>query len=130
MEEIVQRFRRGAIVPRATYRVQFNEHFRLADGIKLVPYLHELGISHLYSSPLFKAGPHSVHGYDVRDPWQLNPDVGTELDLEKLVLALHERGMGLVLDIVPNHMSIGGRDNEWWWDVLRHGRGEPVCRIL
>jgi (1->4)-alpha-D-glucan 1-alpha-D-glucosylmutase len=121
MIENIQRFRGGAIVPRATYRVQFSEHFRLADGIKLVPYLHELGISHIYSSPLLKAAPHSAHGYDVRDFRRLNPELGTETDLENLVSALRERGMGLVLDIVPNHMSIGGRDNEWWWDVLTHG---------
>jgi len=108
--------------PRATYRLQFNEHFRLVDALALVPYLHELGVSHLYASPLFKARAHSVHGYDVCDFSLLNPEIGTEADLEKLVNALHERKMGLVLDIVPNHMGIGTRENLWWWDVLKNGR--------
>src|SRR5215472_8931032 len=84
--------RRGALrtVPRATYRLQFNEHFRLVDALSLVPYFHELGISHLYASPLFKAAPHSAHGYDVCDFSRLNPELGTEDDLEKLIAALHE----------------------------------------
>ena len=109
-------------VPRATYRLQFNEHFRLVDALALVPYLHELGISHVYASPLFKAVAHSVHGYDVCDFNQLNPELGTEAELERLVDALHERDMGLVLDIVPNHMGIASPENAWWWDVLKNGR--------
>jgi (1->4)-alpha-D-glucan 1-alpha-D-glucosylmutase len=108
-------------IPRATYRFQFNEHFRLTDALALVPYLHELGISHIYSSPLFKAAPHSAHGYDVCDFSQLNPELGTEADLEKLVAALRGKKMGLVLDIVPNHMGIGTPENISWWDVLTHG---------
>ncbi len=111
-----------AKIPRATYRLQFNEHFRLPDALALVPYLHELGVSHIYASPLFKAVPHSVHGYDVCDFNQLNPEIGTEADLEKLVNALRERKMGLVLDIVPNHMGIASPENLWWWDVLKNGR--------
>ncbi len=71
-------------IPRATYRLQFNEHFRLADALALVPYFHALGISHVYASPLFKASPHSSHGYDVCDFKQLNPELGTEADLKKL----------------------------------------------
>src|SRR5882724_6065361 len=85
-------------IPRATYRLQFNEHFRLPDALALVPYFHELGISHIYASPLFKAVPHSVHGYDVCDFSQLNPELGTEADLKNLADALHDREMGLVLD--------------------------------
>src|ERR1700733_8949793 len=108
-------------IPRATYRFQFNEHFRLPDALALVPYLHELGISHVYASPLFKAAPHSTHGYDVCDFSQLNPELGTEADLENLVTALHEKKMGIVLDIVPNHMGIGTPENISWWDVLTHG---------
>jgi (1->4)-alpha-D-glucan 1-alpha-D-glucosylmutase len=110
------------ICPRATYRLQFNEHFRLTDALALVPYLHELGISHIYSSPLFKAAPHSVHGYDVCDFTQINPEIGTEADLEKFVRALHAKKMGIVLDIVPNHMGIASPENSWWWDVLKNGR--------
>ena len=109
-------------VPRATYRLQFNEHFLLTDALALVPYLHELGISHIYSSPLFKAAPHSVHGYDVCDFSRLNPEIGTEADLEKLVNLLREKKMGLILDIVPNHMGIASPENLWWQDVLKNGR--------
>src|ERR1700744_1766648 len=108
-------------VPRATYRFQFNEYFRLSDAYKLVPYLHELGISHIYASPLFKATPHSSHGYDVCDFSRLNPEIGTEEDLAGLVTALQERKMGFVLDIVPNHMGIGHPENIWWQDVLKNG---------
>jgi len=78
-------------IPLATYRLQFNEHFRLADALALVPYFHELGISHIYASPLFKAAPHSSHGYDVCDFNQLNPELGTEADLKNLADALHDR---------------------------------------
>ena len=71
-------------VPRVTYRLQFNEYFRLADALALVPYFHELGISHLYASPLFKAASHSAHGYDVCDFNLLNPEIGTEDDFGKI----------------------------------------------
>ncbi len=102
--------------------MQFNRYFRLADALKLVPYLDGLGISHVYASPLFKAVPKSMHGYDVCDFNQLNPELGTEADLEKLAAALHRKKMGLVLDIVPNHMGIASPENLWWWDVLAHGK--------
>lgn len=107
---------------RATYRLQFNRTFGLREAIALVPYLHELGISHVYASPLLKACPGSSHGYDVCDHSQINPEIGTEAELEELVCALRAHDMGLVLDIVPNHMGICGRENAWWWDVLKHGR--------
>jgi (1->4)-alpha-D-glucan 1-alpha-D-glucosylmutase len=112
---------------RATYRLQFNEHFRLRDALALVPYFHEVGISHIYSSPLFKARAHSVHGYDVCDLTQINPEIGTEDDLETLANALHERQMGLILDVVPNHMGIGTPENFWWWDVLKNGRASKFA---
>src|SRR5438046_1542532 len=94
-------------IPRATYRLQFNEHFRLPDALAIVPYLHELGVSHIYASPLACARPHSAHGYDVCDFSRLNPELGTERDLKSLIAALRENEMGLVLDIVPNHMAVG-----------------------
>lgn len=108
-------------IPRATYRLQFNRDFRLADALALIPYLQELGISHVYASPLFKAAPHSRHGYDVCDFNQVNPEIGSGSDLEMLAKALHKKGMGLILDIVPNHMGIASPENSWWWDVLTHG---------
>src|ERR1700733_13099956 len=104
------------MMPRATYRLQFHEGFPLSRARALVPYLHALGISHIYASPLSKARPHSTHGYDTCDFNQLNPELGTEKELADLVETLRAHGMGLVLDIVPNHMGIGGPENQWWWD--------------
>lgn len=117
-------------VPRATYRLQLRESFGLRDALKLVPYLSELGVSHVYASPLLKAGPHSAHGYDVCDFNQLNPELGEETDLAAFVTELHRRGMGLVLDLVPNHMGIGGPENRWWWDVLTHGQGSRYASFF
>jgi (1->4)-alpha-D-glucan 1-alpha-D-glucosylmutase len=116
--------------PRATYRLQFNEQFRLRDALALVPYLEDLGISHVYASPLLKACPHSMHGYDVCDYNELNPELGTEEDFAELVDALHDHGMGLVLDIVPNHMGIGVPENRWWWDVLTWGQSSPFAEYF
>jgi (1->4)-alpha-D-glucan 1-alpha-D-glucosylmutase len=115
-------------IPRATYRLQFNEHFRLPDALALVPYLAGLGISHVYASPLFKASPHSTHGYDVCDFNQLNPEVGTEADLKRLADELHTRKMGLILDIVPNHMGVASPENAWWWDVLAKGEKSEFAK--
>jgi len=106
----------------ATYRLQFHRRFTLRDALEIVPYLAELGVSHVYASPLLAARSGSSHGYDVCDPTKINPEIGTEADLRNLVEALRARNMGLVLDIVPNHMS-ASPDNAWWWDVLQHGRG-------
>jgi (1->4)-alpha-D-glucan 1-alpha-D-glucosylmutase len=113
-------------IPSATYRLQFNRNFRFADARALVPYLHELGISDLYASPIFKARPGSAHGYDITDPTQLNPELGSEEDFEELVAELKRHDMGLVLDIVPNHMS-ATVDNPWWADVLENGRSSPYA---
>src|SRR5581483_9428087 len=113
--------------PRATYRLQFHEHFRLRDALALVPYFSAFGISHIYASPLFKARAHSVHGYDVCDYSQLNPEIGPETDWRDFVAALHENKMGLVVDIVPNHMGIGTIENNWWWDVLKNGRASKFA---
>ena len=106
--------------PIATYRLQFRREFTLADATRLVPYLHSLGVSHVYTSPILKARPGSHHGYDVVDHGTLNPELGPEADFAALAAALKARGMGLILDAVPNHMCIGG-DNPWWTDVLENG---------
>lgn len=117
-------------VPRATYRLQFHRDFTLRRAIELVPYLRDLGISHIYASPLLKALPGSTHGYDVCDHSRINPEIGTEKELEELVAALRRHNMGLVLDIVPNHMGIGGRENAWWWDVLKNGRNSHFAEYF
>src|SRR5580765_3667085 len=92
-------------IPISTYRVQFNRNFRFVDALGIVDYLHELGITDLYASPILKARPGSTHGYDVTDPTQLNPELGTPEEFDALCIALQARGMGLLLDIVPNHMA-------------------------
>jgi (1->4)-alpha-D-glucan 1-alpha-D-glucosylmutase len=106
---------------RATYRLQFNHEFTFADAARAVPYLARLGISHVYASPILKARPGSMHGYDVTDHTRLNPELGTPEDFAALVAALHEQGMGLIVDIVPNHLGVMGDDNQWWLDVLENG---------
>ena len=108
------------MTPTSTYRVQFNRDFRFVDALKLVDYLHDLGITDLYASPILKARPGSTHGYDVTDPTTLNPEIGTEEEFDELRRALEARGMGLILDIVPNHMAASS-DNPWWFDVLEKG---------
>lgn len=107
--------------PRATLRLQFHRGFTLADALPVVDYAARLGVSHLYASPLTVANPGSMHGYDVVDPTRISPELGGETALVALVERLRARGMGLILDIVPNHMGVG-RYNPWWTDVLAHGR--------
>ncbi len=109
------------IAPRASYRLQLNKHFTFADATALVPYLDDLGVSHAYLSPVLKARPGSTHGYDTVDHGQLNPELGSLEDFRKLARALQTRGMGIILDFVPNHMGVGGADNALWLDVLKHG---------
>lgn len=115
----------SADVPQSTYRLQLNHTFTFAQATAIVPYLHELGVSHLYTSPYLKPAAGSMHGYDVVDPSVLNPEIGTEAEHAHLCQALSERGMGHVLDIVPNHMGVQDPANRWWQDVLEHGEASP-----
>lgn len=110
---------------RATLRLQFHKGFTLEQAVPLVPYFARLGISHIYASPLLAARAGSMHGYDVVDPTQVNPELGGEPALRRLVSTLREHGMGLILDIVSNHMAVGGNDNPWWLDLLEWGRLSP-----
>ncbi|QIH07853.1 MULTISPECIES: malto-oligosyltrehalose synthase [unclassified Pseudomonas] len=112
-------------VVRASLRLQFHRGFTLDDAVPLVPYFASLGISHIYASPLLCARAGSLHGYDVVDPTRVNPELGGEAALERLVAALRQHDMGLILDIVSNHMAVGGDDNPWWLDLLRWGRLSP-----
>lgn len=107
--------------PRALARLQFHAGFTLDDAVPVVPYYASLGASHLYASPILRARAGSTHGYDVVDCHEVNPEIGGEDALRRLIAALREHGMGLVVDIVPNHMGVGS-ENVWWMDVLRHGR--------
>jgi (1->4)-alpha-D-glucan 1-alpha-D-glucosylmutase len=108
-------------IPTSTYRLQFGPKFTFRDAKALVPYLSDLGITDLYSSPLLLTCSQAGHGYDICDHGRLNPDLGSEEDFDALVAALRARGMGLLLDIVPNHMGIAGSANTWWMDVMENG---------
>jgi len=108
---------------RATYRVQLHAGFDFTAAAALADYLAALGISHLYCSPYLQAAKGSMHGYDIVDPRTVNRELGGAEGHARLSQALHSAGLGQVLDIVPNHMAIGGPDNPWWWDVLENGPG-------
>lgn len=115
---------------RATLRLQLHKDFTLRDAAAQVPYLAQLGISHLYASPILTARPGSQHGYDVIDPSRINPELGGEAALVQLVDTLRAHDMGLILDIVPNHMAVGGDGNPWWLDVLEWGQGSPYAEFF
>jgi (1->4)-alpha-D-glucan 1-alpha-D-glucosylmutase len=112
---------------RATYRLQFHAGFTFAEATRLVPYLARLGISHVYASPIMQARPGSTHGYDIVDHNRISPELGGEEGLRAFVAALKAHDMGLILDIVPNHVGVGGRDNAWWLDVLEWGEDSPFA---
>jgi len=108
-------------LPESTYRFQFHAGFTFRQATELAPYLADLGITHCYASPIMKAKPGSQHGYDVVDPSSFNPEVGTEQEFDALRQALTQRGIGLILDTVPNHMGVATNDNVWWNSVLENG---------
>ena len=114
-------------VPTATYRLQLNSSCTFANARRVVPYLAKLGISHCYVSPFLKARTGSPHGYDIVDHTTFNPEIGTEAEFKEFVSELHAHGMGLVLDFVPNHMSVATADNAWWMDVLEDGPSSPYA---
>ncbi|WP_029431793.1 malto-oligosyltrehalose synthase [Blastococcus sp. URHD0036] len=110
-------------VPTATYRLQVTADFTLDDAAAVVDHLAALGVSHAYSSPLLRSAAGSTHGYDTVDHEHVDEARGGREGLDRLVAALHERGLGLVLDLVPNHMGVADpAEAPWWWDVLQHGR--------
>lgn len=107
--------------PEATYRLQLHAGFTFRDALRIVPYLRDLGITHCYASPYLKARRGSTHGYNIIDHSALNPEIGNEEEHDRFVAALHAHGLGLILDMVPNHMSVATNDNAWWNDVLENG---------
>ena len=117
-------------IPRATYRLQLSAAFTLEDAARLVPYLARLGVSHAYCSPILRARKGSAHGYDVVDHRAIHPELGGEAALEGFVAALRVHGMGLILDIVPNHMGVFGDGNAWWQDILRNGPQSRYARYF
>jgi (1->4)-alpha-D-glucan 1-alpha-D-glucosylmutase len=116
--------------PRATYRLQLQPGFGFDEAAALADYLAALGISHVYSSPYLQAAPGSSHGYDVVDPRRVNAELGGPVAHQRFGAALGARGLEQVLDIVPNHMAIGGADNPFWWDVLENGPSSRYARFF
>ena len=116
--------------PRATARLQIHAGFTLDDARAALPYLAGLGVSHVYTSPLLAARPGSAHGYDVTDPTRIDPERGGEPGFERFAEALRAHGLGLILDIVPNHMAASPDHNLWWRDVLEHGRASPYAAVF
>jgi (1->4)-alpha-D-glucan 1-alpha-D-glucosylmutase len=117
-------------IPRATYRIQLSGTFTFLQAAEIVPYLARLGVSHVYCSPYLKARAGSEHGYDIVDHNALNPEIGSLEDYERFVEALAAHDMGQMLDIVPNHMGIGGDDNAWWLDVLENGQASDYAAFF
>ena len=117
-------------IPLATYRLQLNRDFTFVQATAIVPYLSAIGISHCYVSPILKARAGSMHGYDIVDHNSLNPEIGSPEEFDRFVATLHEHGMGLILDIVPNHMGVMGNDNAWWLDVLENGESSVYASFF
>ena len=116
--------------PVSTYRLQFNKDFTLDDAAQITPFLSDLGVTDVYASPLLKATPGSMHGYDICDHSQINPEIGGGEALGRLSAELRSRGMGLIFDFVPNHMGINERENLWWRDVLENGPSSEYARFF
>lgn len=114
-------------IPRATARLQLHKDFTFDQAAEVVPYYASLGISHIYASPILTARSGSNHGYDIVDPTRINPELGGEEGFRRMVRRIREAGMGLILDIVPNHMGVGP-ENPWWQHVLEWGQKSPYAR--
>ncbi|MFC7513827.1 malto-oligosyltrehalose synthase [Herbaspirillum sp. GCM10030257] len=114
-------------IPRATARLQLHKDFTFDQAAEVLPYYASLGISHIYASPILTARSGSTHGYDIVDPTRINPELGGEEGFRRFVARIRAAGMGLILDIVPNHMGVGP-ENPWWQHVLEWGQGSPYAR--
>jgi (1->4)-alpha-D-glucan 1-alpha-D-glucosylmutase len=115
-------------IPASTYRLQVTESFDLYEAARRLPYLHDLGVDWVYLSPLLRAEPGSEHGYDVVDPAVVDPARGGREGLEALSAEARRLGMGVLVDVVPNHMGVATpHENPWWWDLLQHGRASSYA---
>ena len=117
-----------ARIPVSTYRLQFNREFTFEQARALADYFAELGVTDYYSSPVLQARPGSPHGYDIVEHARVNPEAGGEEQLDALLQTLRGRGMGFLVDVVPNHMSIVTTENRWWQDVLENGQSSSFAR--
>ena len=120
----------AATAPRATYRLQLHKGFTFRDAKSVLPYLLALGISHVYASPILEAQAGSTHGYDTVSFERLNPELGGEEAFQDFAQTLRTLGLKLLVDFVPNHMGVGGAQNEWWLDVLEWGPASPYARAF
>lgn len=120
---------KGKRLPRATYRLQFNRDFTFPQAEEILEYLHELGVSDVYCSPLFRAGAESTHGYDICCFVEVNPGLGGIEGFRKFSAAARQRGLGVLADMVPNHMG-SALTNAWWVDVLKHGRKSQYAEFF
>src|ERR1700712_3430505 len=118
------------MIPRASYRLQLHKQFTFADAGAQAEYLSKLGVSHVYTSPILAARAGSMHGYDVIDHSRLNPELGGEDGFRALASTLKGLGLGLIVDIVPNHMAAGKADNAWWLDLLQNGPNSVYARTF
>src|SRR5207237_5158953 len=119
------------ITPSSTYRLQLHRGFDFDAAAAVAPYLAALGVSHAYCSPYLQAEPGSSHGYDVVDHARVNSELGGSEAHARFSRGLRENGLGQVLDIVPNHMSIASpENNRWWWDLLRRGRRSKYAKYF
>ncbi|ROR92810.1 malto-oligosyltrehalose synthase [Nocardioides aurantiacus] len=115
--------RPAASAPASTYRFQVTADFDLAEVARRLPYLHDLGVDWVYLSPLLQAEPGSDHGYDVVDPTRVDGSRGGAAGLATVAAEAHRLGMGVLVDVVPNHVGVATASaNPWWWDLLQHGR--------
>ncbi len=119
-----------ARIPVSTYRLQFNQNFSFSKASRLLDYFQQLGVSDIYSSPILAARQGSTHGYDVVDHSKVNAELGTEDEFVELAHALRARGMGVVMDTVPNHMCVASAENRWWMDVLENGPSSTYARYF
>src|SRR5258707_9970776 len=117
-------------VPSATYRVQLHAGFGFDAAAAIADYLSALGVSHLYASPYLQANAGSTHGYDVLDHSRVSVELGGIEAHARLCETLGSNGLGQILDIVPNHMSIASRENAWWWDVLENGPASQYAAYI
>ena len=116
--------------PVSTYRLQFRPGFGFADACNILPYLADLGVTDCYVSPVLKSTPGSLHGYDICDHSRVNPDLGSQAEFEAWCAALRLRGMGHIVDFVPNHMACDPVSNAWWRDVLESGPSSPFAKYF
>lgn len=124
VEAVIQGIATGRTELAGTYRLQLHAGFTFRDATRVIPYLHALGVTHIYASPYLRARAGSTHGYDVCDYSQLNPELGTEEDYREFFSTLAKHGLSHILDVVPNHMA-ASQDNPWWRDVLENGPNSP-----